>query len=170
MGAGKTSIGRRLASTLGMPFIDLDHAIEERTGASIALTFELVGEAGFRRREGELLAELVQSRGIVLSTGGGAILAAQNRERLQGNGFVVWLDTHVDAQLERLRNDRSRPLLSTPDRRERLEKLAAERNPLYASISDLRIDASKPGTSNALAHHVLSQLVRNWRKGPSHHE
>ncbi len=167
MGAGKTSIGRRLASALDMPFIDLDHAVEDRSGASIALTFELEGEAGFRRRESELLAELAQRTGIVLSTGGGAVLADANREHLMRNGFVLWLDTDVDAQLNRLRNDRTRPLLSAPDRRARLERLALQRNPLYAATADLRVPASGPGSSASLAHHVLSLLARHWQHDTS---
>lgn len=164
MGAGKTSIGRRLAETLAWPFVDLDHAVEERSGASIALTFEIEGEAGFRRRESELLGELVQRRGIVLSTGGGAVLAPRNRQLLRENGFVVWLDTDVDAQLARLQHDRKRPLISVDDRRGRLQQLALERNPLYAEIADLRIASTGQGSSGALARQVGAQLDRLWRR------
>ena len=164
MGAGKTSIGRRLAETLGWPFIDLDHAIEERSGASVALTFEIEGEAGFRRRESDLLAELVQRRGIVLSTGGGAILAPGNRELLRANGFVLWLDTDIESQLARLRHDRKRPLLGVEDRRARLEQLAIERNPLYAESADLRVASTGHGSSNALAYQIGLRLERAWQR------
>jgi shikimate kinase len=170
MGAGKTSIGRRLAGMLEMPFVDLDHAIEERSGASIALTFELEGEAGFRRRESELLDELVQQHGIVLSTGGGAVIAAANRDLLRNHGFVIWLDTDVNAQLNRLRNDRKRPLLSVSDRRARLEQLAIERNPLYQDTADLRVSASGLGSSSSLARHIGTLIARHWQRSQNNSE
>lgn len=170
MGAGKTSIGRRLATSLQMPFIDLDHAIEERSGASIALTFEIEGEAGFRRRERDLLGELVVRQGIVLSTGGGAVLDAGSREQLARNGFVIWLDAGIDAQLERLRHDRKRPLIGSGDRRATLEQLAAERNPLYAEIADLRIASSGFGSSGTLARHIATVLERQWQRETSRSE
>ncbi len=164
MGAGKTSIGRRLAAALGMPFIDLDQAIEERSGASIALTFDIEGEAGFRRREREMLAELVERRGIVLSTGGGAVLDPINRDLLARHGFVIWLDAGVAAQLERLRHDRKRPLIGSGDRRATLEHLAAERNPMYAEIADLHIASSGHGSSGTLARHIAGLLERAWQR------
>ncbi len=162
MGAGKTSIGRRLARQLGLEFVDLDVEFEVRVGASIALTFEIEGEAGFRKRECELLAELVRRRGIVLSTGGGAVLDAENRQLLRSNGFVVWLDTDVDTQLSRLHADRQRPLLQGPDRRDKLERMAELRNPLYAETADLRISASGNGSSAVTARHVGAQIAKSW--------
>lgn len=163
MGAGKTSIGRRLAQQLDLSFVDLDLEFEKRTGASIALTFEIEGEAGFRERERDLLGELVRRRGIVLSTGGGAVLNAENRARLRENGFVVWLDADVDTQLDRLHADRQRPLLQGPDRREKLLRMAELRNPLYAETADLRVSASGSGNGAAMARHVGAQIARNWR-------
>lgn len=163
MGAGKTSIGRRLAAQLGLRFLDLDLEFEKRSGASIALTFEIEGEAGFRKRESDLLGELVRQRGVVLSTGGGAVLEARNRELLRGNGFVVWLDTDVDAQLERLHADRQRPLLQGADRRERLLRMAEMRNPLYAETADLRISASGSGSRAAMARQAGAQIARIWQ-------
>ncbi len=162
MGAGKTSIGRRLAAQLGLRFLDLDLEFEAHTGASIALTFEIEGEAGFRKRESDLLAEIVLQCGIVLSTGGGAVLDSHNRELLRSNGFVVWLDTDVDTQLERLHADRQRPLLQGPNRREKLLRMAELRNPLYAETADLRISASSTGSSAAMARHVGAQIARIW--------
>ncbi|MGB0135553.1 shikimate kinase [Dokdonella sp.] len=162
MGAGKTSIGRRLADRLELPFIDLDLAFEERAGVSIALTFEIEGEAGFRKRESALLAELVRQRGIILSTGGGAVLDRGNRELLRNNGFVVWLDVDVETQLRRLQADRKRPLLSAGDRNERLRDMAAQRNPLYAETADLHIRASGTTSSAAMARNVGMQIARHW--------
>lgn len=163
MGAGKTSIGRQLGEQLGLPFVDLDQALVERTGASIALTFEIEGEAGFRRRESELLAEMVRRRGIVLATGGGAVLDPANRELLRGNGFVVWLDADVETQLRRLHNDRQRPLLEGEDRRERLTRMAALRNPLYAEIADLHIPSSGQGTCASMARQIGARIAAMWR-------
>lgn len=162
MGAGKTSIGRHLARHLGLRFIDLDVELEARTGASITLTFEIEGEAGFRKRESDLLGELVHQCGIVLSTGGGAVLDPANRNLLRDHGFVVWLDTDVDTQLNRLHADRQRPLLQFADRRERLLKMAEQRNPLYAQTADLRISACGHGSSTFMARHVGEQIADNW--------
>lgn len=162
MGAGKTSIGRRLAAELELPFIDLDLVFEERAGVSIALTFEIEGEAGFRKRESDLLAELVRQRGIVLSTGGGAVLDRNNRELLRNNGFVVWLDADVETQLRRLHADRKRPLLAAGDRNERLRILAEQRNPLYAEIADLRIKACGATSSAAMTRNVGNQIASHW--------
>ena len=167
MGAGKTSIGRRLAEHLKLPFLDLDVVFEERTGASIALTFDIEGESGFRKRESALLAELVSGRGLILSTGGGAILEAGNRELLRNNGFVVWLDTDVDTQLRRLHADRHRPLLMGADRRQRLMQMAALRNPLYAETADLRIAASATGSAAAMARHVSVEIASTWHPLPT---
>jgi shikimate kinase len=165
MGAGKTTVGRQVAELYRMPFLDLDHEIEAQTGAAIGLIFELEGEEGFRRRESALLASLASRDGIVLATGGGAILDARNRSVLQSRGFVIWLDANVDAQLSRLARDRQRPLLQAPDRRERLLRLAAERNPLYAGIADLRLPSSGAGNSMHAAHDLLDLLEARWQRG-----
>ena len=165
MGAGKTTVGRLIADLFRMPFIDLDHEIESRTGAAVGLIFELEGEAGFRRRERAMLAEIAARHGIVLATGGGAVLAPENRRTLRENGFVIWLDASVDAQLARLARDRQRPLLQAPDRRERLERLALERNPLYADVADLRLASTGVGNSTHAAHDLLDLLEARWQRG-----
>ncbi|HET9032175.1 MAG TPA: shikimate kinase [Dokdonella sp.] len=162
MGAGKTSIGRHLARQLGLRFIDLDLELEARIGASVALTFEIEGEAGFRKRESALLGELVRQCGIVLATGGGAVLDPANRKLLREHGFVVWLDTDVDTQLDRLHADRQRPLLQGADRHERLLNMAKLRNPLYAQTADLRISACGHGSSNFMARQVGEQIADSW--------
>lgn len=137
MGSGKTTLGRRAAEQLGLTFIDCDEEIERRTGASVNLIFDIEGEAGFRARETALLRELSERDGILVATGGGVIQSEENRRILRDRGFVVWLPTTVKQQLRRLEKDRKRPLLQAPDRRERLEALARERNPLYANVADL---------------------------------
>lgn len=136
MGAGKSTVGRRLAQILGRRFVDLDDLIEQRTGVTIPLIFELEGETRFRRREARLLAEAITWPDIVLATGGGSVLMPDNRGCLRQHGYVVYLRAAVKVQLQRLARDKKRPLLQAPDRRERLEKMAEERNPLYLSVAD----------------------------------
>lgn len=165
MGAGKSSIGRRLARHFGMPCIDLDAAVEERTGATVATIFELEGEAGFRRRESDLLAELVQRDGIVLATGGGAVLAPQNRPLLHEHGFVLWLETSIEQQLQRLERDRQRPLLDAPDRRARLEQLARERDPVYRELADFTVAGAGESCQHAAAR-IARLLEQHWRRAP----
>jgi len=140
MGAGKSTIGRQLSKQLDLPFHDSDHEIETRTGVDIPLIFELEGEAGFRKRECTVIDELTQLPDIVLATGGGAILDAQNREHLGNRGKVIYLHASVNQQLKRIRMDRNRPLLQTDDPRARLEELMATRDPLYRDIATIVID------------------------------
>ncbi len=140
MGAGKTTIGRLLANALGREFYDSDKEIEARTGVSIPVIFEYEGEEGFRKRESEVLSELVKLKGVVLATGGGIILRPENRQKLTQNGFVVYLRCPVEKQILRTRKDGNRPLLNVPNPGKRLRELMEVRGPLYASISDLTID------------------------------
>lgn len=138
MGAGKSTVGKRLAEVRGMEFVDTDLEIEARTGVDIAFIFEKEGEAGFRRREQAVIAELTQRQNIVLSTGGGGILEADSRQSLSARGFVVYLHASIDQQVHRTSRTDNRPLLQAgPDRRAILEKLFDERDPLYREIADL---------------------------------
>jgi shikimate kinase len=140
MGSGKTAVGRQLARRLGMPFVDSDHEIEERTGVDIPLIFDREGEAGFRRRESEVLDELTARSGIVLSTGGGAVLLTENRSRLHDRGFVVYLETSVADQAKRVSRSDNRPLLSgVEDVARRLQDLMNLRAPLYEEVAHLRV-------------------------------
>lgn len=164
MGAGKSTLGKRVAETLGLPFFDLDHEIQEQCGADVALIFDIEGECGFRRRESTMLAEFAARDGIVLATGGGAVLADANRGVLRERGFVVFLETTVDEQLERLARDRKRPLLAAPDRRERLEQLATQRNTLYREIADLTVPAGHRGSVAQVAQQLAAQLHQVWRR------
>jgi shikimate kinase len=140
MGAGKTTIGRQLARALKFPFYDSDKAIEEATGVDIPTIFEFEGEEGFRDREEKMIHQLTELKGIVLATGGGAILREENRKRLQSNGFVVYLQCSIERILERTRRDNHRPLLQTENPRERLEKLYELREPLYLSCADTQVN------------------------------
>ena len=157
MGAGKTTIGKRLAELKGLEFIDSDHEIEARTGVDIPFIFEKEGEEGFRKRESETIAELTRQNGIVLATGGGAVLKPANRRHLEDNGLVVYLHTTVDEQLNRTKHSNKRPLLQTPNPRERLEALLAERDPLYREIADLVI-TTKGRYVRRLAQQVLMEI------------
>ncbi|WP_411727796.1 shikimate kinase AroK [Methyloglobulus sp.] len=140
MGAGKTTIGRQLAKSLAVPFYDSDRAIEESTGVDIPTIFEFEGEEGFRDREQKMIQKLTQLHGIVLATGGGAILREENRKVLKENGYIVYLQCSVERILERTRRDTQRPLLKTDNPKERLQRLFEQRQPLYLSCANFRID------------------------------
>ncbi len=140
MGAGKTTIGRRLADARAMQFIDSDHEVEQRTGVDIAFIFEKEGEAGFRKRETQALDELTLRQNLVLATGGGAVLDPLNRQNLSARGFVVYLHASIEQQIARTERTDHRPLLQGGDRREILERLLAIRDPLYREIADLVIE------------------------------
>ena len=142
MGAGKSTIARRLAATLDKEFVDADRELEERTGVGIPLIFELEGEAGFRKRERELLAELVMRNGIVLATGGGVVLAAENRANLAARGFVIYLDAPVDLLVARVARDRHRPLMQTPDPEATMREIVRVRDPLYRESADIVVRSS----------------------------
>ena len=140
MGAGKSAVGRQLARQLHLEFVDSDEEVETRTGVDIPFIFEKEGEAGFRKREATVIDDLSQRDGIVLATGGGAIMDPQNRNNLGARGLVVYLHTSVDQQLSRTRKGRDRPLLDNDDPRAVLETLMAAREPLYREIADLTVD------------------------------
>lgn len=161
MGSGKTTIGQRVAQLLGLEFLDCDHELEVRTGASVALIFDVEGEAGFRDRETRMLEELTARRGILLATGGGVVLKQRNRELLRRSGLVVYLSTSVAQQIKRLRRDRSRPLIQTSDRRERLNRLAEERNPLYEELADIDFP-SRDRSPDITARNLAEVISEYW--------
>src|SRR3990172_4164573 len=140
MGAGKTTIGRELAKSLKIDFLDSDREIERRTGATIPLIFELEGEAGFRVRESAMINELTQHQGVVLATGGGAILDSANRNKLAARGYVIYLHAGIEQLLKRTAKDHHRPLLQTTDPGTCLRELIEAREPLYREIADLIIE------------------------------
>lgn len=155
MGAGKSTIGRHLARVLGQRFVDADREIEARTGASISLIFDLEGEAGFRRRESAVIAELAASDGLVVATGGGAVLDPANRAALRQRGTVVYLHAPLEVLVRRTHRDRDRPLLQTADPRARLERIVLDRDPLYREVADLVIE-----TDHRSVPSVVSEVAR----------
>lgn len=157
MGAGKTTVGRALAKRLGMRFVDSDHEIEARTGATIPLIFEIEGEESFRRREAEVIRDLTAEQGIVLATGGGAVLNPESRRYLRTRGAVIYLRASVSSILHRTSNDRNRPLLQTADPRKKIEELSRQREPLYIETSHIVIDTGRPNV-HSMVQSILSQL------------
>jgi 3-dehydroquinate synthase len=157
MGSGKTTVGRALAKKLNKRFVDSDHEIEARTGASIPLIFEIEGEAGFRQREMEVIRELTSQQDIVLATGGGAIIKPENRDYLKSRGTVIYLRASVSSILQRTSHDKNRPLLQTADPRKRIEELAVEREPFYLDVADIIIETGRPNVQ-LLVQTILTKL------------
>ncbi len=157
MGAGKTTVGRLLAKQLGYPFYDADHEIEARTGVSIPTIFEHEGENGFRKREAEIIAQLVQQRGIVMATGGGAVSSALTRQLLVRHGTVVYLRAKPEDLYQRTLQDTNRPLLQTADPLGKLRELLAQREPWYYEVADLVIETGSASIT-ALVRQICSAL------------
>lgn len=162
MGAGKTTAGRLLARRLKREFLDSDHEIERRCGVKVPVIFEIEGEAGFRAREAALIAELTALENVVLATGGGAVLDADNRRHLAARGTVIYLHAPPAALFERVRQDKNRPLLATADPQARLQELYAVRDPLYREIADIVLDTGRQSVQN-LARHLLGRLREEWK-------
>ena len=161
MGAGKTAVGRRLADSLGFEFHDTDHEIEARTGVDIGFIFEKEGESGFRVREKKVIDDLSRQNNIVLATGGGVIMDADNRDWLSGRGFVVYLAATVDQQMDRTRYGRHRPLLEADNPRGKLEELMQHRDPLYCEIAQFTVQTNGrkvPSVSSEIERHVRHEF------------
>jgi shikimate kinase len=150
MGAGKSTIGRQLAETLGYDFQDSDQEIQRRTGVDIATIFEYEGESGFRARERQVIEDLAGQEGIVLATGGGVVLTPENRQQLAARGFVIYLHCSPEQQYARTARDRSRPLLHTDDPQQRLRDLMSEREPIYRQVADMVVSTERRGTSSVV--------------------
>ncbi len=157
MGAGKSAVGRHLARTLHLSFVDSDDEIESRTGVDIPFIFEKEGEEGFRRREAAVIDDLSKIDGVVLATGGGAVVDPQNRSHLGGRGYVVYLYTTVDQQMSRTQRGRERPMLETADPRATLEELLATRDPMYREIADLVVETDGRKVKS-VANEIIEQI------------
>jgi shikimate kinase len=159
MGSGKTTMGRALAKHLGKAFVDSDEEIQKRTGVTITHIFDIEGETGFRQRESAAICGLAGRSNMVLATGGGAVLAEQNRELLRQNGIVIYLKASVHDLWQRTRHDRNRPLLQTADPYAKLTELFQQRDPLYRQVADIVIQSGKQS-----AHALMLQLVEEIEK------
>ncbi len=157
MGAGKSAVGRQLARMLTLEFIDSDDEIERRTGVDIPFIFEKEGEAGFRRREQAVIAELTARDGLVLATGGGAVGALENRQALAGRGTVVYLVASIGQQLERTSRGRERPMLSGREPREVLDELMQVREPLYLGLADIVVQTDRRRVAS-VAQEIVERL------------
>ena len=156
MGAGKSAVGRHLARTLHLTFVDSDDEVESRTGVDIPFIFEKEGEEGFRKRESSAIDDLTRMDGIVLATGGGAVILPENRSHLGGRGLVVYLYTTVDQQVSRTQKGRERPLLENGDRRKILEDLLKARDPLYREVADVVVE-----TDGRKVHSVANEIIEH---------
>ncbi|MDO4222664.1 MAG: shikimate kinase AroK [Acinetobacter sp.] len=157
MGAGKTTIGRHLADLLGRSFVDSDHEIERKTGASIPWIFEKEGEQGFRVRETATLQHLVEQTSLVVATGGGVVTQSKNRQLLKRNGVVIYLYTPVKIQLQRTHRDRNRPLLQVEDPEAKLRELLQVRDPLYREVADFVVETNQ-GDAKELANKIIQMM------------
>lgn len=154
MGAGKTTIGRRVAQHYDCDFYDSDRVIEERTGVTIPLIFELEGESGFRKRESDVIADLISKRNVVIATGGGAVLLERNREMMQKDAFIIFLNASLEQLYKRTSRDKNRPLLQTENPKEKLQEILSERLSIYQKMADLEVF-----TDNQSIHHTVSNIT-----------
>ncbi len=159
MGSGKTTIGRSLAKRLHLRFVDADQEIEARTGASIPLIFEIEGEASFRQREADVIRDLTAQQGIVLATGGGAVLNETSRQLLRERGTVIYLRASVASIVQRTSHDKNRPLLQTADPKARIEELFRQRAPLYEEVAHITVETGRPNV-HSVVQNILSHLDR----------
>ena len=166
MGAGKTSVGRMLAKRMGMDFYDTDVEVESATGVKIPVIFDIEGESGFRAREEKMIEKLTAMHGIVLATGGGAVLSPANRDRLKQHGLVIYLRAAPEDLWRRTRRDRNRPLLQTPNPLEKLRDLHAQRDPLYTEVAKLIVDTGSQSVGNLTSQ--IQKLLADAGQQPKH--
>jgi shikimate kinase len=157
MGAGKTTVGRALATRMKREFVDTDRLLVDRTGVPVTTVFEIEGEEGFRRRESAILREICEDDERVVATGGGIVLDEENWRVMRESGTVVYLRARLESLWERTRHDSSRPLLATANPRERLAELLKQREPLYRAAAHIIVD-SGPQSAAKLVNRVLAAL------------
>ena len=162
MGAGKTTVGKELARRRKLRFADCDQEIVARTGVSIPTIFEIEGEAGFRKRETQMMDELTQVPDIVIATGGGVVIAPANRELMRARGIVIYLNVPPQILFERTRHDRNRPLLQVENPRQRIEELYLVRDPLYREVADVIVEGGRgnPGAMVRMIENALQKLKK----------
>lgn len=165
-GVGKTTVGRLLATQLGLHFLDTDMEIEARSGVDISWIFDIEGEGGFRDRESKIIQEFTERNGILLATGGGAVLREENRKRLVSRGMVVYLQISLEQQITRVAKDTNRPLLkgNFAENKKTLEQMAKERTPFYQEVADVTFQAdvgSARSLATQISEHFLKQTNSN---------
>ena len=161
MGVGKTTVGKQLSGLLHRPFVDVDAEIETRCGADIPWIFDMEGEQGFRQRESKVLEDIIASNpSSVIATGGGVVLSAKNRELLHANGQVIYLCASKEQLYERMRRDKSRPLLQVEDREKVIDQLLEVRDPLYREVADV-VFSSEGGSAARVAKVLLDELSKH---------
>ena len=158
MGVGKTTIGKQLAGLLHRRFVDIDAEIEARCGADIPWIFDMEGEQGFRKRESKVLADIISnSSSSVIATGGGVVLSARNRKLIQASGHVIYLLASKEQLYDRMRRDKSRPLLQVEDREKVIQQILEVRDPLYKEVANI-VFSSEGGSAAKVAKALLSEL------------
>jgi shikimate kinase len=162
MGAGKTTVGKELARRRNVRFADCDHEIVARTGVSVPTIFEIEGEAGFRRRETQMMDELTRESDIVVATGGGVVMTPENRDLMRERGIVIYLNVPPQVLFERTRHDRNRPLLQVENPRQRIEELYLVRDPLYREVADVIVEGGRgnPGAMVRMIENALQKLKK----------
>ena len=158
MASGKSTLGKKLAQTLEIDFLDTDNEIEKKAGAEISWIFEVEGEDGFRERESKALQKSVEKDNVVISTGGGIVTIEENRDLMSAKGKVVYLKTPIEIQLNRTENDKKRPLLSPGSREQTLRTLKKERDPQYEEIADITINQDQQKNRNAVIDEIIDKL------------
>jgi len=158
MASGKSTLGKKLAQTLEIDFLDTDNEIEKKAGAEISWIFEVEGEDGFRERESKALQKSVEKDNVVISTGGGIVTIEENRDLMIAKGKVVDLKTPIEIQLNRTENDKKRPLLSHGSREQTLRVLKKERDPQYEEIADITINQDQQKNRNTVIDEIIDKL------------
>ena len=158
MASGKSTLGKKLAQTLEIDFLDTDNEIEKKAGAEISWIFEVEGEDGFRERESKALQKSVEKDNVVISTGGGIVSIEENRDLMIAKGKVVYLKTPIEIQLNRTENDKKRPLLSPGSREKTLRVLKKERDPQYEEIADITINQDQQKNRNVVIDEIIDKL------------